>query len=82
MLVRAGRHPVLADLFRAWGEPLSSRRLASFSASAGARVEVFVDGRRWHGAPGSVPLALHAEIVLEVGPMSRRTATYTFPPGT
>ena len=82
VLVRAGSHPVLADLFRAWGEPLSSRRLASFAASTGAGVVVFVDGRRWRGSPGRVPLALHSEIVLEVGPYVPPHRLYTFPPGT
>jgi hypothetical protein len=81
VLVRSGSHPVLADLFRAWGEPLSTRRLASFSASTQAGVAVFVDGRRWRGSPGRVPLALHSEIVLEVGPHVPPHRSYTFPPG-
>ena len=82
VLVRAGSRPVLADLFRAWGQPLSSTRLASFSASAGGSVSVFVDGRRWGGLPESVPLRRHAEIVLEVGPHVPPHHAYTFPPGT
>lgn len=81
VLVRPGSHPVLADLFRAWSEPLSTRRLASFSASSGARVEVFVNGRRWRGDPGAVTLAPHSEIVLEVGPYVPPHRSYTFPPG-
>jgi hypothetical protein len=82
VLVRPGSHPVLADLFRAWGQALSSRRLASFSASARGSVSVFVDGRRWVGAPGEVPLRRHSEIVLEVGPHVPPHHAYTFPPGT
>jgi hypothetical protein len=82
VLVRAGSHPVLADLFRAWGQPLSSRRLASFSASARGSVSVFVDGRRWVGTPDEVPLRPHSEIVLEVGPHVPPHRAYTFPPGT
>ena len=81
VLVRAGTHPVLADLFRSWGEPLSGRRLASFSASPGAAVAVFVDGRPWRGPPAAVPLRRHSEIVLEVGPHVPPHAAYTFPPG-
>ena len=42
--IASGSPPTLADLFRAWGEPLSTRRLASFSATRRARVAVFVDG--------------------------------------
>jgi len=82
VLVRRGVRPVLSELFRGWGQPLSRSRLASFSAPAGTRVAVFVDGRRWRGAPGSVPLARHMEIVLEVGPYVPPHASYTFPPGT
>jgi hypothetical protein len=81
VLVRPGSHPALADLFRAWGEPLSTRRLASFSASSGARVAVFVNGRRWRGSPGAVTLAPHSEIVLEVGPYVPPHRSYAFPPG-
>jgi hypothetical protein len=81
VLVRAGARPLLSDLFRAWGQPLSPSRLASFAASAGTRVAAFVDGRRWRGAPGSVPLLSHAEIVLEVGPHVPPHHSFTFPPG-
>ena len=82
ILVRPGAHLTIADLFRAWGQPLSAGRLASFSANAGSRVAVFVDGRRRDGPPGSVPLQRHSEIVLEVGPPVPPHSSYTFPPGT
>jgi hypothetical protein len=81
VLVRPGSHATAADLFRAWGEPLSTRHLASFSASANAPVAVFVDGHRWPGSPEKVPLTRHAEIVLEVGPYVPPHHRYTFPPG-
>jgi len=82
VLVRAGAPPLLSDLFQAWGQPLSARRLASFSAPAGRPVAAFVNGRRWHGTPGSVPLTAHSEIVLEVGPHVPPHTSYAFPPGT
>lgn len=81
VLVRAGAQLTLAALFRSWGEPLSRSRLASFSASAGRHVTVFVDGRRWLGLPSAVPLTRHAEIVLEVGPYVPPHRSFTFPPG-
>lgn len=71
----------LAELFAAWHQPLSTRRLASFTAPAGGRVAVFVDGRRRWGAPGSVPLTEHAEIVLEVGPHVPPHTSFAFAPG-
>jgi len=82
VLVRPAAHATIQDLFRAWGEAWSNRRLGSFSVSPGARVDVFVDGRRWRGPPASVPLRQHAEIVLEVGPYVPPHRAYTFPPGT
>jgi hypothetical protein len=81
ILVRPGRTLRVADLFRAWGEPLSRRRLASFTASGRHQVVTYVGGRRRRGAPGSLPLTRHAEIVLEVGPPVPPHAGYTFPPG-
>lgn len=82
VLLRPGRPVRLSDLFRSWGQPLSIRRLASFTSSAGSMVTVFIDGRRWRRAPPDVPLARHSEIVLEVGPRVPPHASYTFPSGT
>jgi hypothetical protein len=62
-------------------QPLSRRRLASFTAPAGTHVAVFVNGRRRRGTPQSVPLRAHDEIVLEVGPFVPPQRTYTFPSG-
>ncbi len=81
VLVRRGIRLRLSDVFRSWGQPLSSRRLVSFRAKAGERVLAFVDGRRWGRAPGRIPLRRHAEIVLEVGPPVPPHSRYTFPPG-
>jgi hypothetical protein len=78
LLVRPGARLTVASLFAAWGQPLSRRRMASFTGSA---VRVFIAGRRWAGAAGSVPLTRHAEIVLEVGPVVPPHSSYTFPPG-
>jgi hypothetical protein len=77
--VRAGARLYVSDLFRSWGQPLSARRLVAFRSRA---VSVFVDGRRWRGPPGAVPLTPHSEIVLEVGPRVPPHRSYTFPPGT
>jgi hypothetical protein len=81
VLVRPGARLALADLFRSWGEPLSPRRVASFSAKPGDAVRVYVDGRRWLGPPAPVPLRAHSEIVVEVGPYVPPHSAYTFPPG-
>ncbi len=80
VLVSRSRRLALADLFESWGQPLTARRLAAFPAPRGTAVSVFVDGRRWHGTPGSVALTARAEIVLEVGPYVPPHTAYTFPP--
>jgi hypothetical protein len=82
VLVRPGSGVSLSDLFRAWGQPLSPRRLASFTAPGHRPITVFVDGRRWNGSLGRVPLTRHGEIVLEVGPYVPPHSAYTFPQGT
>jgi hypothetical protein len=82
VLVRPGPRLSLSDLFRAWGEPLSLRRTASFVVPRGTEISLFVDGRRRRGRPGAVPLTRHSEIVLEVGPYVPPHSSYTFPPGT
>lgn len=81
VLVRPGARLTLGALFRSWGQPLSPTRLASFTAPAGTRVTVFVDGRPWPGSPAAVPLTRHSEIVLEVGPRVPPHRSYTFPSG-
>jgi hypothetical protein len=81
VLVRARARLTLADLFRSWGQPLSSRRVATFSAPAGDQVRVFVGGRSWRAPPAGVPLSVHSEIVVEVGPYVPPHSSYTFPPG-
>jgi hypothetical protein len=81
VLVRPGARLTVSDLFRAWGQALSPRRLASFQTRGDGRVEAFVDGRRWDGVPWRVPLRRHSEIVLEVGPHVPPHASYDFPPG-
>lgn len=82
VLVAPGHRVSVSDLFRAWGQPLSPRRLAGFAAPRGADVTAFVGGRRWRGLPANIPLARHSEIVLEVGPDVPPHRAYTFPPGT
>jgi hypothetical protein len=81
VLVRPGALLTLGDLFRSWGQRLSSRRVATFSAPAGDEVRVFVDGRRWRGPSAVIPLSRHSEIVVEVGQYVPPHSSYAFPPG-
>jgi hypothetical protein len=81
VLVRPGTQLTLADLFSAWGQPLSAHRLAAFPAGDRRRVRVYVGGRRRQVDPGAVRLTRHAEIVLEVGPYVPPHARFTFAAG-
>lgn len=81
VLVAREGTPDLGDLFRAWGQPLSRWRVASFAAARGTQVAVFLDGRRVAGAPGRVPLTPRAEVVVEVGPYVPPHSTFRFAPG-
>jgi hypothetical protein len=75
------RSLTLGDLFRVWGQPLSSTRLAGFHAPRGERVVAYLDGRRWSADPRAVPLRRHAVIVLEVAGFVPPHTTYRFPSG-
>jgi hypothetical protein len=63
--VRRGTNATVGDLFRLWGQPLGSRRIAGFRAKA--PLVAFVGGKRWRGDAGTIPLTRHAQIVLELG---------------
>lgn len=65
--VQRGRALVLGDLFRIWGQPLSTTRLAGFRTTAARPVRAYVAGRRWPGDPRTIPLTRHAQIVLQLG---------------
>lgn len=57
------RRFTLGDFFAVWKQPLSRSRVAA----ARGKVTATVNGRRWHGSPGTIPLTEHAVIQLAVG---------------
>jgi hypothetical protein len=63
--VQRGTHATVGDLFRLWGQPLGPRRIAGFRSRT--PVLAFVGGKRWRGDVRAIPLARHAQIVLELG---------------
>lgn len=79
---RAGpRAPTLGTLFALWGQRLSRRTLAGFRARPGGGVVAYLGGVRWRGDPRAIPLARHAQVVLEVGPHVDPHPAYRFAPG-
>jgi hypothetical protein len=75
--VAEGARLTLRDLFAVWNQPLSGSRLAGFAG----RVRAYVNGRPWRGRVRTVPLARHAEIVVEVGGYVRPHTFFAFRKG-
>jgi hypothetical protein len=71
------RSPTLGRFFAVWGQPLGQDAMAGFRG----RVRAYVNGRPWRADLRAIPLARHAQIVLEVGGHVRPHAGYRFPPG-
>jgi hypothetical protein len=75
--VNAGSALTLAQLFALWGQPLGTADVAGFHG----RVITFLNGRRWRGSPGTIPLSRHAEVVIEVDGYVAPHPRYRFEPG-
>ena len=74
----SGTGRTLGDLFAVWGQPLGWDGFAKYRGT----VTAHVGGRLWEGDPAVIPLARHAQIVLQVGrPRIRPHVAYTFPAG-
>jgi hypothetical protein len=71
----------LGGFFRVWGQPLSPTRLAGFRTTRANPVRAYVAGRRWRGSLGAIPLAKHAQIVLELGRFVPPKPKFLFPRG-
>jgi len=79
--VRARALFKLGDFFAIWRQPLSRHQLAGFRVSPRTPVRAYVGGRRWRRDIRLIPLARHAQIVLEAGPYVPPHPSYGFPPG-
>jgi hypothetical protein len=77
VLTDGHRRFTVGQLFAIWGQPLALTRLAGFTGP----VIAYVNGRRWYGEPGAIPLARHSEIVLEADGYVPPHPSYLFPPG-
>jgi hypothetical protein len=68
---------VLGNFFDIWGQPLSSTRLGP----AQGTVTAFVNGARFTGDPGTIPLNAYTVIQLDIGDPTIAPQPYTWPPG-
>jgi len=64
----ANRQFTTGDFFAVWNQPLTSRRVATFTLGKGDQVKVWVDGKPYTGDPAKVVLRSHTQVVIEVGP--------------
>ena len=53
----------LGNFFDVWKQPLNATRVGPARGS----VVAFVNGKRWRGNPGSIPLHAHTQVQLDVG---------------
>lgn len=67
----------LGDFFKVWGQPLSRSAAASARAGKGTSLKVWVDGKPYTKDPATIPLAPHADIVIEVGPPFPKPPRFT-----
>jgi hypothetical protein len=68
---------VLGNFFDIWGQPLSTTQVGP----AHGAVTAFVDGAPYGGDPGTIPLAAHAVIQLDVADPVVAAQPYTWPAG-
>jgi hypothetical protein len=77
----ASRQFKLGEFFQVWGQPLSSKQVATFKTGPGEELKVWVDGQPYTGDPSQIVLKSHEQIVLEIGPpFTDPPPTYTFDP--
>jgi hypothetical protein len=71
----ATRVYTLGDFFAVWGQPLNGKQVATFKVDAGDSVKTWVDGQPYTGDIAKVPLKIHTQVVVEIGPQ------FVDPPG-
>ncbi|HEY7280938.1 MAG TPA: hypothetical protein VID47_05010 [Actinomycetota bacterium] len=61
------RRFTLGQFFGVWGVRLTSTCIGGYCASGGRQLRAFVNGKPFSGAPGTIPLRQHDDIVLAYG---------------
>lgn len=79
----ASRQFTLGEFFKIWGQPLSSKQVATIQVPAGQQLKVWVNGQPYTGDPAKVKLSSKEQIVLEIGPpFTDPPPTFTWDPNT
>jgi hypothetical protein len=71
----------LGDFFAVWRQSLSQTVVAGESARAGETIQATVDQQPYTGAPDSIVLRNHEDIVIQLGPPILTLEPYVWPPG-
>ena len=64
----AKRQFTVGDFFQIWNQPLSGKRVATFTVGKGDQLEMWVDGKPYTGDPRKIVLKSHTQVVIEIGP--------------
>ena len=71
----------LADFFAVWRQNLSPTAIDGDRAGSGESVQATVNQQPYAGAPETIVLKDHEDIVLQLGPPFLQIAPYVWPPG-
>ena len=71
----------LGDLFAVWRQPVSQTEIDGDRASGGESIQVTVNQQPYTGAPETIVLSNHEDIVLQLGPPFLQIAPYVWPAG-
>jgi hypothetical protein len=81
--VEAGdaRTLTLGDLFAVWGQPLSQTTVDGDRVGNAESIQATVNQQPYTGAPETIVLSNHEDIVLQLGPPFLTLQPYVWPPG-
>jgi hypothetical protein len=81
--VEAGdaRALTLGDFFAVWRQPLSAAVIDGERVGNGESIQATVDQQPYTGAPETIVLKDHEDIVLQLGPPFLNLQPYVWPPG-
>ena len=71
----------LGDFFAVWRQPLSQTVIDGERTGSGESIQATVNQQPYIGAPETMVLSNHEDIVLELGPPFLQIAPYVWPPG-
>ena len=72
---------MLGDFFAEWRQPLNATVIAGENVGSGESVQATVNQQPYTGAPETIVLKNHEDIVLQLGPPFLTLQPYVWPPG-